>query len=187
MRTLIFLLVFFFSFSAPSAVQFFPKIEPKFQYEVIEFINDSQGKVTVKIVNPLSMKEASLAWSDPKSDERTIGLCWWLPLGPNRVEIDKLFWEYGSSVSKKALIYHELGHCVCNRDHVPPNSAKWLTDFLDSLQIRHVRAVELPDGCPKSLMNPVMPDDACLQRHWGLYKDELFKTCVPNSMSFLNL
>ena len=36
---------------------------------------------------------------------------------PNRISIDKFFWQQMNDRQKELLLFHELGHCVLNRDH----------------------------------------------------------------------
>jgi hypothetical protein len=33
------------------------------------------------------------------------------------IEIDPIFWEEASQTEKEVLVFHELGHCVLNREH----------------------------------------------------------------------
>ena len=85
----------------------------------------------------------------------TIGYC--QPLS-KRIRIDPTYW-YGPFVSEKsrtALVYHELGHCVCYEAHD------------DSL---------LPDKCPTTIMHHRLTSNTCLQRHWDYYVEELFQRC----------
>lgn len=62
--------------------------------------------------------------------------------------------EAFSDIRKKALIFHELGHCVLGR-------------------FKHNDAL-LADGCPASLMAETTPKNDCLNTHWEEYVRELF-------------
>jgi hypothetical protein len=37
---------------------------------------------------------------------------------PNLVRLDKDYWNTGSEMDKEFYIFHELGHCLLNRDHL---------------------------------------------------------------------
>lgn len=184
MRHLLMLILFVTSTAFAGSI--FPAIDNEYQGEVLDFINDSNGKVGVRQFGTLTIGSARLSWSDPDSKSGVIGLCYWLPLGPNRIEIDSQFWTVSEDISRKALMYHELGHCVCSRDHTPVE-AEWLIGLLNSLGVEHIRSTKLFDGCPKSLMHPYLPSEDCLKRHWGHYKEELFKSCVPDSWIFRSI
>jgi hypothetical protein len=55
-------------------------------------------------------------------DYPTVGLCWWQTRSASRqgieIEIDPDFWFESSDVKKEELLFHELGHCILNRDHL---------------------------------------------------------------------
>ena len=78
-----------------------------------------------------------------------IGQC---DLDNNQVTIDETFWKNATDLSKTALIYHELGHCLLYRAH---------TEQVKS------------DGCPSSLMFNVIADDDCLAVHMEEYLTEM--------------
>lgn len=64
--------------------------------------------------------------------------------GGYTVRIRTSFWLISSTLTKKALIYHELGHCLLRRGH---NDTTYT------------------DGCPKSIMNPYLVTDSCYTSH----------------------
>lgn len=45
------------------------------------------------------------------------GVCYVYSTGEREIEIDTFFWNESSDLAKEELIFHELGHCVLNRDH----------------------------------------------------------------------
>ena len=47
-----------------------------------------------------------------------IGQCAHDPGTPTTVIIDKSYWDNASDLEKEFLVFHELGHCVLNRDHL---------------------------------------------------------------------
>lgn len=78
--------------------------------------------------------------TDDVTPAHAVGTC----DGGYTVRIRKSFWLISSDLTKKALIYHELGHCILRRHH---NNALY------------------PDGCPKSIMNAYLVTDSCYNSH----------------------
>ncbi len=99
--------------------------------------------------------------------KHAVGICW--ETSPEKIVIDKKFWDKASSEVRKILIFHELGHCVLHRDHYDYSSVR--PEYLHP-EKNHV----LPD----SIMNQFLLTDEDLQ--WGgpqYYQDlvaELFIT-----------
>ena len=77
---------------------------------------------------------------------------------PYVIAIDPTVWFNKSYIEKKALIYHELSHCVCFR-------------------LLHTSG-EMEDGCPKSLMSKNMASKKCYEKHWDYYMTEF---CLDKS------
>lgn len=72
---------------------------------------------------------------------------------PHRViEVKRSKWDKFTDLQKKIIVYHELGHCLFNRDHV-----------------EH----KLQDNCPESIMNEFVLSDLCIDRHYEHYIMEL--------------
>jgi hypothetical protein len=46
-----------------------------------------------------------------------IGVCEQSPFQPPRVLVSRSAWAIRSDVGREALIFHELGHCLLDRDH----------------------------------------------------------------------
>ena len=77
---------------------------------------------------------------------------------PAQITIDPSTFYTGSTErTKKLLVYHELGHCYCRRDH------------MDIINTRTV--------CPESLMNSYIPSNDCIRRYMKDYIKELFENC----------
>lgn len=68
------------------------------------------------------------------------------------VAVDPVFWAGAVERKRKALIYHELTHCIYRIGH---------------------RGKTYPDGCPQSLMNPILPTLECLERYELEYYQQL--------------
>ncbi|MFZ1676674.1 MAG: hypothetical protein WBP41_09760 [Saprospiraceae bacterium] len=47
-----------------------------------------------------------------------IGQCAHDPKKPNTVILDRTYWNNGTDLEKEFLVFHELGHCVLNREHL---------------------------------------------------------------------
>lgn len=61
--------------------------------------------------------------------------------GYHEIRLDRLGWEGYTHEQRKALIWHELGHC--------------------SLHLEHNEAIQ-NNGCPVDVMFPSVPPDICL-------------------------
>ena len=47
-----------------------------------------------------------------------IGQCVHTEKEPNTVIVDVIYWNSANDLEKEFLIFHELGHCALNRDHI---------------------------------------------------------------------
>jgi hypothetical protein len=85
----------------------------------------------------------------------TVGLCWQQVQDDFKqgieIEIDPDFWFSSSDVKKEELLFHELGHCILNRDH-------------DNSRLYY--------SIPKSVMYPYVFEWA-YKDHRSYYVDEL--------------
>ena len=75
--------------------------------------------------------------------ENVIGVCERNGITVDTVDIDNDYWVNATAISRRGLIYHELGHCALNLQHV---------NTLDS------------EGCATTYMNATIPDDYCLAK-----------------------
>jgi hypothetical protein len=104
-----------------------------------------------------------------------IGTCYFNFGGPTKIVIDPDWWETAPPEEHWALIFHELGHCICNRDH-PVTDETWFVQFLQYLGWPSTNNY-LKDGCEKTLMNPYNVRSYCVNSHKAYYIEELFKEC----------
>lgn len=72
--------------------------------------------------------------------------------GTPRIRLNRERWGWQTEATKEHVMYHELGHCVLQRDHVPT----WV------------------DGKPTSLMYEQIFDNALYLQHRRYYVQELF-------------
>jgi hypothetical protein len=122
-----------------------------------------------------------------KGKKHVIGLCTY---GKNfrEIDIDLEFWATASEKSRRSLIYHEMTHCYCTRDHDwgsgirYPDDQSTISMLIDKIEIHLIhKPVEgfYKDGCPLSIMHPVIVDDDCADNHWADYEQEMLNRCIP--------
>lgn len=95
-------------------------------------------------------------------EDNVIGACYHNELGIlpkyNYIKINKKFWfskDGSPDLIRKALIYHELAHCI-------------------ALYYDHANDISLPRSiCQHSIMSPSIPANYCLERYWDYYLQEL--------------
>lgn len=108
-----------------------------------------------------------------------IGMCYYNFGGPTRIEIDPRWWSRADEKERWALIYHELGHCVCNLDH-PEIVDSWFINWLHRQGVKTVHQIPDPylvDGCERTLMHPYILNSSCVAKHEAYYRTELFMRC----------
>lgn len=102
------------------------------------------------------------------------------------IDLDISYWNNSTSTTRMTLLFHELSHCYCKRDHDYGKDLK----YPESDAARKARAVKWlieggvrpgywDDGCPVSIMYPVVVDDECMRTHYKEYTDEMFDRCKP--------
>ena len=52
------------------------------------------------------------------SASQVIGECIHTEKEPNTVVVDVVYWNSANDLEKEFLIFHELGHCALNREHI---------------------------------------------------------------------
>ena len=102
------------------------------------------------------------------------------------IDIDSDYWEHSTTTTRMTLMYHELSHCYCGRDHdyapgkkYPETEAGRRRQAEKWLKEGGPRPGYWDDGCPVSLMYPVIVDDDCVQAHYNEYVKEIFDRCDP--------
>jgi hypothetical protein len=72
--------------------------------------------------------------------ENSAAECVKLDTGERIINVNSISWEWYSRAQKRSLIWHELGHCVLNRDHTAADSISHMspsvqqTDFIEQNQ-----------------------------------------------------
>lgn len=94
-----------------------------------------------------------------KLEAPTLGLCWFWGDGHREVEIDEESWPNLTENEKEQLIFHELGHCILNREHIEDRGD-----------------VGFCDNAPISIMYPnIFGRSACYGDNKDYYFDELIR------------
>lgn len=160
-------------------------VDPKVKDLVDEY------KDLAKVQGITFKREVTVGFKDIDND--VIGIC---NYGENwrEIDLDRSFWQQSSNITHLALLFHELDHCKCNRDHdyrgkdypSPKEIDKQTRDYPSLKEInKQVGEVKLgdfgyyPDKCPKSMMYPYILDDNCTLAHFNDYIEELFENCEP--------
>lgn len=143
-----------------------------------EYVNLAAGRNVYFTNNPFSIGFKTI-------DERNvIGVCTWRAFSRN-VLIDPSFWADATETTRKILVFHELTHCLCNREHDYGDSIPYLDPQIEKivknsrLDLSSVRSGYFNDGCPVSIMHPVMIHDGCTELHEEEYLKEMFNHCNP--------
>lgn len=133
-------------------------IRPHF-VEFIEFCKlSTESDADTCLANLGKLKDVRLkSGAIDESNPTVIGLC---EIGINRtVTIRSDFFDH-RSIAFKALIWHELGHCLLDLDHI--------------------------DGTDNHIMNPYLPSNKALQSSWAYFVKDFFTSKVKLSLlSFL--
>lgn len=101
-------------------------------------------------IGDMTIQFGSLQDKDPG----TVGVCTTYDDDTIRdIVIDTKYWNNVTDLQREELMFHELGHCVLNREH---------------------RNDALADGCPASIMFWETVSLWCLNLHLDYYRNELF-------------
>ena len=117
-------------------------------------------------------------------EPNVIGVCYSSP-GYRQIEIDTLFWSQADSYQRMALMYHELTHCYCGRNHdykgrdYPDNATIYISEASLAEDKKKPIPLYYDDGCPRSIMHPYIVPTHCMKVHYSEYITEMFERCVP--------
>lgn len=96
--------------------------DPDFQYFVDEPLRDYFERFETEAAQRgLSYDlEAMQVSGDIRviSTSSVIGQCLHSEEEPNTVIVDKFYWDGANDMEREFLVFHELGHCALNRDHL---------------------------------------------------------------------
>jgi hypothetical protein len=86
-----------------------------FQPYVNQFQADAlANNVSVTVLTGIAFGDTSQVVGD-SVESQVVGFC---DYGLNQITIQEAYWNSASTLEKKLLIYHELGHCVLQRAHL---------------------------------------------------------------------
>lgn len=97
------------------------------------------------------------------------------------IDADIDFWNKSSDQTRRVLLYHELTHCLCDRDHDYKNGIKYpdADTVKGNIIMEFMEPGVLKDGCPMTIMYPYILSDKCSFAHWNMYIKEMFNRCIP--------
>lgn len=96
-------------------------IDPDFKDYVTEFVFLSHKHPENLIVK----------WADLPYE---IGTCTHAENGQKVIRIDRHYWATLCPSQKRAVLFHELGHCVLARQHAPQNARSYMAPVLADCQ-----------------------------------------------------
>ena len=103
-----------------------------------------------------------------------------------KIEVDINYWNKTTKTKQMILLFHELNHCYCGRNHdygngIPyPEAAATAANTPFTIIGRDMEDKGFfDDGCPVSLMYPQILKDSCTRAHYSEYIEEMFKRCRP--------
>lgn len=144
---------------------------------VKEFIEDSDGLFDQAYFD----QHVQITFHDNIAKEidhkNAIAVCYQQLVFPLKIQIEKEWWYRTGDYEHWSVVYHEAGHCVCHLDHTSDTDSEWFFDLLAHHGVRAIHAPWMADGCPKSLMYPIVVGQDCVIRHEDEYVKELFAKC----------
>jgi hypothetical protein len=140
-------------------------VDPEIQPYVNDWMHlaDERG---IKFNNSVSIGFDSI------NRKETIGICNY-GVGFREIDIDELYWSQANIISKKTLVFHELVHCYCNRNHDYGDGVEYQRDS------NNLDGFFIDDNCPISIMYPIIVSNACFIIHYDSYVEEMFSRCEP--------
>lgn len=167
----------------------YPPNDPEFNIYIDDFIYRSHGMLGHRDFENLDISFKPQDYSAGKivDDASVIGMCYWnwgILGAKNRIEIDPMYWKTAGEYEKWNLIFHEMGHCVCNLQHPDIKEESGFIGWLNDVGITTVRKQEhyLRDGCPATIMHPLNLSNECVADHQQYYIQELFSRCKPTPL-----
>lgn len=170
--------------SSCSIIKFSPSkegIDPKLKPYIYEFIKASGGMVTEDSISNLSANFDDLTGSLKYAN----GVCWWTLNGSREILIDKQGWYRNTEMENMILMFHELGHCTCDKLHSMrlTFAESWYEKTWNGVNsiIMKLGMIKkygyLGSGCPSSIMAPGAISSTCLMLHYNYYMEDLFDGC----------
>jgi hypothetical protein len=162
-----------------------PSFGPKIENRQLQIITGNFFKLSDR--NNIHFDKNVTIGFSTITKERVIGLCSYRP-GFREIDLDSTYWQNATWTTKVALVFHEMTHCYCGRNHdfgngtmYPDGSLQFLLQhFLQRQPFTPLRPPGyLNDNCPQSIMHPIIMTDTCFQKHYSYYVHEMFVRCQP--------
>lgn len=149
---------------------------------------------TLAFLHNLEFKSpVTIGFANINLKENFVGMCTY---GKNfrEIDVDHKWWKAETPLARQTLIFHELTHCLCGRDHdwgigvhYPEADEKSSQKGMKivSIDFTEEKVAEngfLDDECPMSIMYPHVIDDDCMEAHKEMYLQEMFERCKPYSV-----
>lgn len=176
------------AFSLSSCAQLFSGLRFRPEYPGV----DERAKPLVEQFLSLSAQN-NLVFSETvtlgftKIDQENIaGVCYF-GNGFREIEIDIDYWNNTTPSERMVLVFHELAHCYCSREHnwalnkrYPPTEEGRIEEAKEWLKNGGPKPGRFDeDACPTSIMYPAVIDPECVFRHYDHYLHEMFDRCEP--------
>ncbi len=111
MKNVIYILIVFCIYSCTKADHI--SIDPNLQEYYDLFIEEANKRSVT--LSP-EATNVTMHFTDIPSSQ-VLGQCRYNPKAPNNVEIDFHHWNTFDDETKEFVVFHELGHCILDRDH----------------------------------------------------------------------
>ena len=143
-----------------------PRVENRVDAHLLSFVKDFEDEFNKTVWMDVRLKTELKDYSKGGTlEENVIGVCWKSLDGMQKlVEIKKEAFYKMTYYAKQQLLFHELGHCVLNKNHTDPEN---------------ILSVFKEDGCKSSIMDvyafSANEINLCYQPQINYYLDELTK------------
>lgn len=109
-----------------------------------------------KMLTKLDTSNIRIKFVENFDSGTTAGMCTYYKKHPelNYIRVSRTFWKNADKLTKKALLFHELTHCV-------------------GLYYGHDNRYKISNYCPTSIMNSWIPDIGCLDYYWKDYMKDI--------------
>jgi hypothetical protein len=115
------------------------------------------------------------------TNTNAVGRCYYSKLPDGGREISISYWDFSwySESQREELVFHELGHCLCNLDHTHKGGTYREPDkeYPSNNLEEWPKLGYLPDGCPASTMYPRVMGSDCYEKHRELYLQDILNRC----------
>lgn len=177
------LLLFLLFFMACASIDYnaemskeFEKVDPEFSLYVQDFIGLTSPYYQEAALSGLSLGKKRL------NSKSAIGICKiFTTNGGPEILVDKDFWAIANESEREALVLHELGHCLCGLDH-QHFEGSYGDESVPRKVSDRLKKGYLEDGCPNSLMHPIVISPSCYSKHRDHYRFELRLRCYTEKV-----